>query len=79
MRRPDAVNFVVQCVLLIVVIAWVVNFRMQVREMRRRLDNLGHRIERLEKQRIEIDRQLDEVRRWQQRQDAKLNAGVAQR
>ncbi len=71
MRRPDAINLVVQSVLLVVVIVWVVQFRIQVRDLQRRLDNLDHRLERLEWHRIEIDRQLDEILRWQQRQDAK--------
>lgn len=67
--RADKANFIAQLVLLVVVLAWTLNFRMEVREVRRRIDELGRRLDHIRQERERIERQMDEVQRWQQQHD----------
>jgi hypothetical protein len=41
-----------------------------------RLDGIERRLDQLKKNRIEIERQVEEIRRWQQRHDSKHSSLV---
>lgn len=75
----DKVNFFAQLVLLVAVVIWCVHTRTQLREIQDRLDRLDHRIQQLEQQQVVVDKKLDTIERWQQRQDAKTSCWCSSR